>query len=104
MAGRCISVTFNAADCDQIGLSNPPPAPQIAAAKRLSARAVHCRPLFYTTRAFSAEAVGSIVIMQCNQSKWGREGLGTAGGGTLAFSRLCQKLFTLGCSPAFSQT
>ena len=88
MAARCISVTFNAADCDQIGLSNPP-APEIAAAKRLSApRSSLPTTVLHDARILSRS---SLIIMHCNHSKWGREGLGTAGGGTLTHFTLCLK-------------
>ena len=94
MAARCISVTFNAADCDQIGLSNPP-APEIAAAKRLSApcsslptTVLHAHSVLHDARILSRS---SLIIMHCNHSKWGREGLGTAGGGTLTHFTLCLK-------------
>ena len=94
MAARCISVTFNAADCDQIGLSNPP-APEIAAAKRLSApcsslptTVLHAHSVLHDARILSRS---SLIIMHCNHSKWGREGLGTAGGGTLTHFTLCKQ-------------
>ena len=88
-------MTFNAADCDQIGLSNPP-APEIAAAKRLSAprsslptTVLHAHSVLHDARILSRS---SLIIMHCNHSKWGREGLGTVGDGTLTYFTLCKKL------------
>ena len=80
MPARCISVTSNALDCDQIGLSNTRDCTQTTSNAQFTAE--HC----FTQCA----EVGIGSLMHCNKSKWGDKDLALLAKPCLAYSTLCQ--------------